>query len=710
MPVSKTHRLLVSTAIATAAFVAGFAQADEGRTCFDALCHRQSLHGFEAAATDAGGTAPDLSAKPYGTWGIDTTGMNTAIKPGDDFFDYVNGKAVEATVIPADRTSMGSFAILRILSEARSKALVEELAATEGLTGEKLKVAMFYNEMMDQATKDALDFKPIAPHLKTIAALKTRREITAYMSRSFPGFSPTLFGIYIGEDELNPKMNTLYLAQGGTSLPDRDYYLKPEFADKKAKYEAYIAGTLERVGYAHPAATAKAVVAFETAMAEVQWTRIESRDSTKTYNPMTLKDLNTYAPGFDWDTYFKGAGVGSASKIVLTQNTAIPKIAAIWAQTPVETLKAWEAFRTIDDASPYLSTRFSMARWAFRSRDLSGAQSQPELWKRSVAVVEDKVGFALGKAYVEKYFPADSKTKMEALVGDLKAALKIRIENLTWMGPETKAKALEKLSKFGVKIGYPDKWFDYSKLELKAGDLAGNVERSGQFEWNHQLSQLEKPVDPTEWGMTPQTVNAYYAPTRNEIVFPAAILQPPFFNPNADPAVNYGAIGGVIGHEVTHGFDDQGRNYDGDGKLSDWWTAEDAAKFKVQTTKLGAQYDTYEVLPGVHVQGSLTMGENIADLGGLLMGLDAYRLSLKGAPAPVIDGFTGDQRVFLGFAQVWRNKVRNEALKQQVVSDPHSPSHFRAVGPTRNIDDWYKAFDVTDGKYYLKPEDRVKLW
>jgi putative endopeptidase len=637
--------------------------------------------------------------------------MDTSVKPGDSFFDYVNGTAVKEMVIPADRTSYGSFLALRELSENRMKVLVTGLASQTGLTGDDAKIANLYNAMMDEAAIQKLDVAPLAPALTAIRNIKTKPQMARYMGKTSAEFGSSFFGAYIDGDAKNPQINVLYLGQSGLGLPDRDYYLKDTYADKKTRYEAYVAKMLTMVGYPNATQAAKDIVAMETKIAEVSWTRIDRRDDTKTYNPMSPAELAKYAPAFEWKAYFEGADLTKAKKIIVSENTAFPKIAQVYADTPLETLKAWQTFRTVDQAAPYLSERFATAQWEFRSRDLSGAQAQRERWKRAISVTDDALGEAIGRAYVAQYFPADSKTKMEGLVADLRAALKIRIENLTWMSAPTKEKALEKLSKFGVKIAYPDKWRDYSALDIKPGDLYGNVERSSAFEWAWNVAKIDKPVDPLEWGMTPQTVNAYYSPTRNEIVFPAAILQPPFFDPSADMAVNYGGIGGVIGHEITHGFDDQGRNYDGNGFLKSWWTDEDSAKFNAQAKKYGEQYDAFEPLPGVHVQGGLTMGENIADLGGNLLGLDAYRISLHGAEAPVLDGFTGDQRVFMGFAQVWRSKYRDDAVKQQVATDPHSPAVFRVIGPVRNIDDWYKAFNVQPGeKYYLAPEDRVRIW
>jgi len=417
------------------------------------------------------------------------------------------------------------------------------------------------------------------------------------------------------------------------------------------------------------------------------------------------------APGFPWQDYYTAVGVGEVPRLIVRQNTAMPKIAAIYAETPVETIQAWQAFHTTDDAAGRLSKRFADAQWEFRSRDLSGQPEQRSREKRAISFAEGSLGEATGRLYVAQYFPAESREKMEQLVANLRTALSHRIDGLSWMGADTKAAAQEKLRKFTVKIGYPDKWRDYSGLEIRPDDLFGNSQRQGWFEWQYDLDRLDGPVDKDEWGMTPQTVNAYYNSANNEIVFPAAILQPPFFDPDADPAVNYGGIGGVIGHEIGHGFDDQGSKSDGDGVLRNWWTAEDKANFEALTARLGAQYDAYEPLPGYPVQGGLTMGENIGDASGVAVGLEAYHLSLNGQPAPVLDGVTGDQRFFYGWAQVWQSKMREEAQKQQVATDPHAPAAFRVIGPVRNADAWYEAFDVQPGtKYYLAPADRVRIW
>jgi putative endopeptidase len=465
------------------------------------------------------------------------------------------------------------------------------------------------------------------------------------------------------------KNNSLYASQGGLGLPDRDYYLRDTFRDKKARYRDYVARLLDMAGWADAQQRGDEVVALETKIAEASWSRAESRDRDKTYNPLTPAELAALAPEFPWSAWLAAADVGEARIIVVRQKSAFPKLAKIFADAPLATLQAWKAFRVIDQAAPFLSARFVTARFEFRGKELVGQPEERQRWRRATQLVGSSIGEVVGKEYVARHFPAESKARMEELVGQLKKALRGRIENLSWMTQETKAKALEKLDLFGVKIGYPEKWRDYAALKIDPTDLIGNVRRATAFRWADAVAKLDKLVDPQEWSTTPQVVNAYYMPTRNEIVFPAGILQPPFFDPNADMAINYGGIGGVIGHELTHGFDDQGRKSDGRGVLIDWWQPADAAKFQAEAAKYGAQYDAYSVAPGVNVKGAQTMGENIADLGGILLALDAYRASLHGAPAPVLDGYTGDQRVFLGWAQVWRAKSRPDALKQQTTSE-----------------------------------------
>ena len=674
-----------------------------------------SLFTTAAPAQEKKSAAPSTEAKRFGTWGVDLEGMDRSVKPGDDFFKYASGKWAANTVIPADKTRHGAFDMLRDLSEVRVRAIVEKWAADKNLKpgSDEAKVAALYRTFMDEATVEKLDAKPLQPYLAAVKKAEKHEDVARLMARSTSGFGRSFFGIGVSDDAKNPERHALYVSQSGVGLPDREFYLRDNFKAQKERYEKYVADMLRLIEWPEPEKNAAAIVAMETKLAEAHWSRAESRNRDKTYNPATFAELEKSAPGFPWAVYFKEAGLEKGGRAVVRQNTALPKIAAIFAATPVETLKAWQAFNVTDDAAPLLSKRFADTQWEFRSKFLNGQLEQRPRWKRGVSVAEGTMGEAIGRTYVAEYFPPDSKAKMEKLVADLRVAMKGRIEKLTWMGPETKTKALEKLSKFGVKIGYPSKWRDYSALQVKEGDLVGNAERAAKFQWADRVARLDKPVDDEEWGMTPQTVNAYYASTKNEIVFPAAILQPPFFDPKADPAVNYGAIGGVIGHEITHGFDDQGRKSDGDGMLRDWWAAEDATKFEAQATRLGGQYEafTFPNLPGLHITPKLTMGENIADLGGILMGLDAYKLSLGGKPSPVLDGFTGEQRVFLGWAQVWRTMVRDDALRQLLMTDSHSPGPVRAFAPLRNVDEWYEAFGVKEGDAnYLKPEERVKIW
>jgi putative endopeptidase len=662
-------------------------------------------------AGEAPVAAADVANPKYGTWGFDTSGMDTSIKPGDDFFGYANGRWAARTEIPSDRTRFGNFDKLSVLSENRAHAIDMEAAAGKLADKDAAKIGAAYASFMNEALADKLGAKPIQPELAQVRAVKTKPQFTALMAKAnSTGFS-TVFPIGIGIDAKSPKKYAVHAANGGLGLPDRDYYLQPSFAAKKAKYQAYVQQMLTLAGWSDPAGNAKAVVDFETKLAEASWTRIERRDRDKTYNPATPAEMDALAPGIGWARYLAAADLPGVTRVVVTTNTAFPKVAKIYADAPLDTLKAWQAFHLTDGAAAYLSKPFVDARFAFRNKELNGQPEQQPRWKRAVAFTNDVVGESVGRVYVARYFPPAAKAKMDALVGDIHIALEARIQKLPWMGDATRARALEKLSKFTVKIGYPNKWRDYSKLVLTPGDLYGNAQRSGVYEWRRDVARLNGPVDKAEWGMTPQTVNAYYNPSNNEIVFPAAILAPPFFDPDGDVAINYGGIGGVIGHETSHGFDDQGRKSDGDGVLTDWWTAEDAAKFKAQTDRLGAQYSAFEPFPGAHVQGGLTMGENIGDMGGLSLALDAYHASLHGKPAPVIDGLTGDQRVFLGWAQVWREKIREDALRQRLVSDPHSPAVYRVNGTIRNIDGWYSAFDVKPGeKLYVAPDQRVRIW
>jgi putative endopeptidase len=704
-------KLLIGAAVGALLLPAGAAFAGEGHdhACVDEACTVFAL--FQDSETPSGYQGTE--APSYGTWGFNMDGRDTSVAPGDNFFRFAAGQAVDAIDIPSDRTSYGSFALLRELSDNRMKTMIAGLVARTDLVAgsDEQKIADLYRSYMDEDRIEALDAQPLQPYLAAIRAATTHEALAVYMGGTQGSLGASFFGTGITTDQKHPDRYVTSVGQGGIGLPNRDYYLDARYADKLVLYRAYVERMLTMIGWEDPSASADAIVAMETRIAEAHWTPIQNRNRDETYNEYTPATLAADAPGFDWAGYFNAAGLGAIDRVIVRQDTAMPKIAAIFAEAPIATLQAWQAFHTTDEAAGSLSRRFADAQWEFRSRDLSGQPEQRSRDKRAISFAERTLGEAVGRQYVAEYFPPESKAQMEELVANLRIALGHRIDNLSWMSAETKAAAQEKLAKFTVKIGYPNKWRDYSALEVRPDDLFGNIDRAGTFNWQYQLGRMNGPVDKDEWGMTPQTVNAYYNSSNNEIVFPAAILQPPFFDPAADPAVNYGGIGGVIGHEIGHGFDDQGSKSDGDGVLRNWWTPEDKANFDALTTRLGAQYDTYEPLPGYHIQGGLTMGENIGDASGVAVGLEAYHLSLHGQPAPVLDGTTGEQRFFYGWAQVWESKMRDEALKQQVATDPHSPAEFRVIGPLRNLDAWYDAFDVQPGsKYYLAPADRVRIW
>jgi putative endopeptidase len=703
----KARFALAASLLALAAPAAGH----EDHACIDDLCTMVSL--IEAPDQGGGGSG-SVAAPRYGEWGIDLAGMDRSVEPGDDFFRYVNGAWAKNTPIPADRSSYGAFAMLRDLSEARLRSLIEGYRPGDPATdGDQAKVAALYRGFMDEAAAEKLDAAPLLSRLGAVYMARDKEAMARLMGRSIGAFGSTFFGPGVNDDAKNPEQYALYMGQSGLGLGDRELYLDAKFKPQKDRYRQYVAQLLEMSGWPSPADSAAKVVDLETRIAEAHWTRAESRNRDKTYNPMSLSDLQAQAPGFPWQAFWQAAGLERADRAVVAQNTAVPKLAKIFADTDLQTLKAWQVFHTADDLAPFLSKRFVDANFEFRQKFLQGQPQQRERWKRGVTLAENAMGEAIGRDYVGLYFTPDAKAKMDRLVTDLRAAMKARIERLQWMGPDTKAQALRKLEAFGLKIGYPEKWRDYSGLRIINGDLVGNIERAGRFEWDFRRNRIDQPVDKAEWGMTPQTVNAYYSSVKNEIVFPAAILQPPFFDPDADPAVNYGAIGGVIGHEITHGFDDQGRKSDYAGVLRDWWKPEDAAKFEAQATRLGAQYEAYEfpTLPGMRINPRVAMGENIADLGGVHLGLEAYRNFLGGQPGPVLDGFTPEQRVFMAWAQVWRTLWRDDALRQQIVNGPHSPGQIRAFAPLRNQDEWYKAFGVKPGDtHYIAPENRARIW
>ena len=655
----------------------------------------------DEAASSAG--AESLNALTFGKWGVDLDARDPTVKPGDDFDKYANGGWFARTEIPSDQASAGVGYDVYNLTQRQLRNVVAGAPATSQVGG-------LYQSFMDEARVDALGTKPLMADIAAVAAIKDKAEMARFMGATQGTFGSTVVSGSPYADTADPTVNVLWLGQAGIGLPDRDYYLTDGFKPQRDAYRAYIARTLKMVGNADPEKAADAIMAFETEIAKVSWAVADRRDVGKVNNPMSWVELATYAPGLDWSAWFAGAGIGPQKRLIVTEKTAVRDIAALYAKTPLDTIKLWQQFHVADNAAPYLSKPFVDSRFEY-TKALSGVSELRPRWKRGLTLVDGSLGELVGETYSTQYFPASAKAKMEVLVANLKLAMGDRIRDNSWMAPATKDAALAKLAKMDVMVGYPDKWRDYTALKIDPTDLYGNVKRSSAFEYAYALGDLNKPVDRKKWAMNPQEVNAYNGGLENKIVFPAGILQAPYFSESVDDAVNYGAIGAVIGHEIIHGFDDQGRKIDAEGAVRDWWTAEDAAKFDAAAKAFGAQYATYEAAPGAFINPDLTMGENIADLAGLEVAYDAYHRSLGGKPAPVIDGLTGDQRFFLAFAQAWRDKARDDAVKQQVASDPHSPARWRIIGPVRNVDAWYKAFGVEAGaKYYLKPEERTKIW
>jgi len=670
--------------------------------------------------------AADTPTKPqYGAWGFDLAGADRSTKPGDDFFRFANGTWIDKTQIPSDKPAYSLRLAMTDVTEQRLHEMMEALAAKDGGDASTLesKVGAFYRSFMDETRIEQLGAKAIAGPIDDVKKAKTREDLAGLMGRTNTDFESSLFNYTIDVDLKDPSKYAFYITQAGLGLPDRDYYLKPDFAAPKEAYQKYIATLLRLVSWPEPDARAKDVVEFETKVADASWTEAQQRDLLAIYNPMTIDELEKWAPGFAWKEFLGNAKMEKLSRVIVAEKSAFPKLADLYAKAPLETVRAWHAFHIADNAAPYLSKPFTDAYFQMRNKTLSGQKEQQARWKRAITTVSGgdfgvgdrfgtfgTMGFGVGQLYTTKYFPPAAKAKIESLVSNLKDAYRARIKKLDWMGEETKREALKKLDTYSIKVGYPDHARDYSKLVMRKDDLIGNVRRAAQDDWAFYTGRFFGPVDRSDWSMTPQTNDAYNGSLR-DIVFPAGILQPPVFDPNADPAINYGAAGGVIGHELTHGFDDQGRKIDAAGALRDWWTAKDAESFKARSDVLGAQYSKFEPLPGVKVNGELTMGENIADLGGLTLALEAYRASLKEKPAPVLDGFSGEQRVFLGWAQAWRGKVSDDFVRKQVVSDPHSPRQFRVIGPARDIDAWYDAFKVQPGdKMFVPPESRARIW
>ncbi len=671
----------------------------------------------------SGGAVWAQDSARLGKWGVDLTSLDPAVKAGDNFFLHVNGGYLKTAEIPPDRSSMGSFQELQIQSEQRLKSIVDDLAKPDAqrasrLTDEARKLRDLYDSFTDTAAIEARGLKPVEQDLRYLAGLKSLDDVARAMA-SVKLATMSIYNIGIGIDDKNPDNYSVNLGQSGLGMPDRDYYLSGDAAIAKTReaYRTYLSDMLTLAGLPDAAARADRILALETEIAKVSWTRADRRDADKIYNPMPASQLKTLAPDFPWDAFlgethipFK-TSAGHERYVIVAENTAFGPLAAVFKNTPVSTWRDYLTVHYLRTFSAYLPKRFDDLVFSFYGTQLSGRTQQLDRGTRGVHLLDRTMGEALGKLYVARYFPPDSKAKMDVLVANLLKAFEQDLHTLDWMGPATREKALEKIRNFTPKIGYPSKWRDYTALEIRRGDLVGNVQRAAVFEWNRDVSRINQPVDRLEWGMTPSTINAYYNPSLNEIVFPAGILQAPFFDPKADDAVNYGAIGAVIGHEISHGFDDQGSKYDAKGVFQDWWTKEDRANFDARTAILVQQYNAYEPLPGLHVNGQNTLGENIADTAGLAIARKAYHLSLGGKSAPVLDGYTGDQRLYLSFGQVWRTKMRDSAIRTQTLSNEHTVAEFRVIGPTRNQDEWYTAFDVQPGqKYYLDPKDRVRLW
>jgi putative endopeptidase len=673
----------------------------------------------ETSAAPAATPAETVAAAPakaeIGTFGFDVAGMDRSVPAGEDWVQFANGTYARTLEIPADKAAYGMFNRLDELSRERTREIIEAAAGAPATAGTNAqKVGDFYKAFMDEGAIESRGAAPLAESVQPFQQAGSKSEFARALGDSLDGFGPSLFPFYINQDAKAPDRYVPIFLQGGLGMPDRDYYLSKDakLADARAKYVPHVARMLVLSGVPQARATAAArnVLDFETRLARVHWTRVESRDDDKTYNKWTRADFARRAPGFDWEAYLTAAGLEQQGEFIVSQPSAFAGMAKAFAATPLQTLKDWATLHTARDAAGVLPKAFTEERFDFSGRTLQGTPEMEPRWKRGVNAVNGAIGEAVGELYVARHFPPETKAKADELVRNITAAMDRRLANLPWMTPDTRTKARAKLASFRSKIGYPDKWIDYSALTVAPGDAYGNVQRATAFEYRRQLAKLGKPVDRDEWFMTPMTVNAYANPTMNEIVFPAAILQPPFFDPNADDAVNYGGIGAVIGHEISHHFDDQGRKYDPQGRLTDWWTPEDVRRFEVYAGQLADQYSKYEPLPGQFINGRLALGENIADLAGLLVAHDAYRLSLGGKEAPVIDGFTGDQRFFLGHAQIWRTKYRENAMRQQLVTGPHSPGNFRPY-VARNLDPWYQAFAVQPGqKLYLAPEQRVRVW
>jgi putative endopeptidase len=669
-------------------------------------------------ATQTNGTSTTTTAPrtpaAIGAWGIDMTTLDTATPPGQDFYRYVNGRWMDTTEIPGDRVTWGVFSILAEKAEREVKAIIDEVSAAGGAQGSnQQKIADFYNSYVDQAAINAAGLTPARADLDAIAAARTHEEIVRLAARpDMPVDFP--FGVFIDLDERNPDRYVTHMVHSGLSLPDREYYLRddPEFERIRGEFRAHVARMFAAAGISGGAAKATAIYNLEAEIARHHWALEARREREAIYNLLDRAQIRALAPRFPWDAYFDGAELSSVQQVNVHELSAMAPLAQTVLSTPVDTWRSYLTYQYLVNTAAVLPQAIDDENFAFYNRTLNGQPQQRDRWRRGVTALNGALGKAVGQLYVQRHFPAAAKQQMLDLVQNMQRAYGERIDALTWMSPETKVVARQKLATFLPKIGYPDNWRDYSDFDVRANDAFGNRQRNALYNWRYDVARLSRPTDKTEWlYMDPQDINAYYNPVFNEIVFPAAILQPPFFDPNADPAVNYGAIGGVIGHEMGHGFDDQGAKSDQNGVLRDWWNAQDVARFGALTGSLASQYAAFEALPGLHLNGQNTLGENIGDNGGLQVAYYAYHLSLNGAEAPTLDGTSGDQRFFMSWAQAWRTKMRDEFLRTLVTSDEHSPPYYRVNGTVRNMDAWYAAFNVQPGAALYLPEDqRVEIW
>ncbi|MCM2681321.1 M13 family metallopeptidase [Echinimonas agarilytica] len=691
------RKTIIATSVALTFLMAGCSESEQ-----------KPAEKNSAATTDTAHAQTQLVS------GIDKQNFDSQVRHQDDFYLSVNGTWLKNTEIPADRSNYGSFSVLADNSQLALREIIEAAAASKNEAGtEAQKVGDFYQTYMDEAAIEEKGIGPIAWDIDLIEGLNTHEKISAYIGRLLVQGGGAPFGFYVNNDAKQSDQYIVYFYQSGLGLPDRDYYIKDDEKSESLRqgYKGYVTDMLSKMSHPDPETAAQKVLELETQIAHAHWDRVARRDANKSYNKMTRQELTQLLGGFDFAAYSAETGLDAVQEFVVRQPSYLEDLGALFKDVSVETWQAYLKVRLINSTAEYLSEEFVVRKFDFYDKTLSGIEEQKPRWKRAVNDIDSMMGEAVGKLYVQKHFKPEAKERMEKLVANLIKAFEISINELEWMTDETKVQAQQKLAKFTPKIGYPNRWRDYSDLSIVNGDLVGNVKRAAMYEYTHMLNKLGQPIDKDEWHMTPQTVNAYYNPVNNEIVFPAAILQPPFFNMEADDAVNYGGIGAVIGHEIGHGFDDQGSKYDGDGNLRNWWTDADREAFEARTKQLVEQYNAYYPFEDAHVNGEFTLGENIGDLGGLTVAHRALQLSLNGGEGEVIDGLTSDQRFFMGWSQVWRRNYRDEELRRRLVTDPHSPSHYRVIGIVPNIPAFYESFDVKEGdEMYIAPENRVKIW